>query len=101
MATESTPATVHRFDEEGDWIVKQMFSAADLALSPEEYAARHAHEWACFAFHRYRFQDPLLGAWVRRLGEILDSESEVERCQQRFLTAEEMAEVQRQQAEGF
>jgi hypothetical protein len=90
-----------RFDEEGDWIVRQMISPANLALSPEEYAARHAHEWGCFAFHRYRYQDPALGAWVRRVGEILFTEGELERCQQQFLTPDELAEVRRRAAEAF
>jgi hypothetical protein len=88
--------TRDRFDEEGDEIVKLMFSEADLALSPEEYAARHAHEWGCFSFHKYRFRDPALGAWIRRLGEILDDEEEIQRCRERFLTPEELAEVRRQ-----
>jgi len=101
MATENLHVPANRFEEESDWIVKQMFSEADFALSPEEYAARHAHEWGCFAYHRYRFQDPILGAWIRRLGEILSSANEIEDCRQRFLTPEELADVRRQAAEGF
>ena len=101
MAANEVRIPANRLDEEGDWLVKQMFSKADLALSPEEYAARHAHEWACFAYHRYRYRDSDLGAWVRRFGEIFDSESELERCRQRFLTPEEYAEVKRQVSEDF
>ena len=90
-----------RFDEEGDWIARQFFSPADLQLSPEEYAARHAHSLGCFSFHFYRYRDAALGAWVRRLSEILSTEEEVRRCQERFLTPEELASVQREHAEGF
>ncbi len=90
-----------RSDEEGDWIAQQFFSPADLQLSPEEYAARHAHALGCFSFYQFRYRDPTLGAWVRRLGEILASEEEVERCRQRFLTPEELAVVRKQEAEGF
>ena len=88
-----------RLSQEGDWIAQQHFSPSDLQRSPEEYAARHAHEWACFALHRYR--DSALGAWVRRLGEILATGGEVERCRQRFLTPEELAEVRKQETEAY
>jgi hypothetical protein len=91
------------FDEnqEGDSVVRLMFSDADLQLSPEEYAARHAHQWLCFSYHRYRYRDPALGAWVRRVGELLFDEEELEHCRRRILTSEELAEVRRQEAEGF
>jgi hypothetical protein len=90
-----------RFDCEGDEIARHFFSEDDLRLSPEEYAARQAHNWACFSAHRYRYRDAALGAWVRRLGEILFDEAELERCRQRFLTADEYAEVKRRKAEEF
>jgi hypothetical protein len=90
-----------RFNEEGDWIAQQFFSAGDLQLSPEEYAARHAHLLGCFSLHFYHYRDPTLGTWVRRLGEILSTEGEVERCRQQFLTPEELATVRKLEAEGF
>lgn len=68
-------------------------------MSPEEYAARHAHLWGCFSLHQYRYADPVLGDWVRRLGEILFSEEEIEQCRRRFLTAEEMTAARREEAE--
>jgi len=98
------PQTDHargRFDCEGDEIARHFFSEDDLRMSPEEYAARQAHNWALFSAHLYRYRDAALGAWVRRLGEILSSEEEVERCRQRFLTPEELADVRRQASEGF
>lgn len=87
--------------EAGDWMARQFFSSEDLQTSPEEYAARHAHEWGSFSLHLHRYEDPELGAWVRRLGEILFSREEVERCRQRFLNAAEQAEIKSQEAEGF
>ena len=100
--THNTPASSDkRFTEEGDWMAQQFFSPSDLQLSPEEYAARHAHALGCFSFHFYRYRDIALGAWVRRVGEILATDGEVERCQERFLSAKELATVRRQQVEGF
>jgi len=90
-----------RFNEEGDWIAQQFFSPDDIRMSPEEYVARHAHALGCFSFHFYRYRDPALGAWVRRVGELLSTEEEVERCRQRFLSSEELATVRRQEVEGL
>jgi hypothetical protein len=101
MTANPAGATDARFNEEGDWIARESFSQADLKLSPEEYAARNAHLWGCFSLHLYRYRDPSLGAWVRRLSEILSTEGEVERCRQRFLTPKELADVRRQASEGF
>lgn len=89
------------FESEGDEMAHHFLSAEDLALSPEEYVARHSHHWALFSLHLYRYRDPVLGTWVRRLGEILFSEQEVERCRQQFLTPDELAEVRRKEREDF
>jgi hypothetical protein len=101
MATNSTTPSDGRFDEEGDWIARQFFSPSDRRLSPEEYVARHAHALGCFSFHLYRYRDHALGAWVHRVGELLPTEGEVERCQERFLSPEELATARRQQGEGL
>jgi hypothetical protein len=97
----TSAASDSRFPEEGDWIARQFFSPTELRMSPEEYAARHAHALGCFSFHLYRYRDPALGDWVRRLGEILSTEGEVEWCRQRFLSPEELADARRQAAEDF
>lgn len=90
-----------RFEQEGDEIARQFFSEDDLRMSPEEYAARQAHNWACFSAHLYRYHDAALGAWVRRFAEILFDPEKLEQCRQRFLTPEECAEVRRRAAEEF
>jgi hypothetical protein len=86
---------------DGDWLARQFLWPTDLQMSPEDYAARHAHRWGCFSLHRHPYHDPTLRAWVQRLGEILSTEGEVERCRARFLTPAEQAEVRRQEADGF
>jgi hypothetical protein len=101
MNSETTSTEGGRFDVEGDWIVRQMIEPAHLRLEPEEYVARHAYLWGCFSYHRYRFIDPELGAWVSREGELLSSEEEVEKCRQRFLSPGELAVVRRQAEEEW
>jgi hypothetical protein len=98
MATD--PFADRRSNEVADGIAQEVFSPADLQLSPEEYAARRGHLWALFSLDEYPYRDPTLGAWVRRLGEILHNRGELERCRQRFLTPEELEAV-RKKAEEF
>jgi hypothetical protein len=88
-----------RFDREGDWDARQMFSEADLRKSPEEYAARRGHLWLCFSLHLYRYRDPVMGAWVKRFEELIRNREELERLRKQLLTDEERAEIRRQEAE--
>jgi len=101
MTLDASSSTGVRFDEEGDWIVRRFVSPADLQLEPEEYVARHAHALGAFSFHSYRFSDPGLGTWVRRVGEPLASQEEVERCRERFLSPDELAAARRQETEDL
>lgn len=39
--------------------------------TPDEYAARKAHEWLSFSFDDFRYSDVNLDAWIARLGQIL------------------------------
>lgn len=98
MATELDHSIDKRYDREGDEEALTFFSEAERRLSPEEYAARRGHLWLCFSFHRYRYRDPVLGAWVKRVGDLLMSE-ELEELRERLLSPAELAEVRRQQAE--
>ncbi len=90
-----------RFDREGDQEALHLFSETDRKLTPEEYAARHAHEWGCFALHFYRYRDQVLGTWVRRVGELFDHPEELDEARERLLTPQELNEILRVQAEGF
>jgi hypothetical protein len=101
MKPETPTSSDNCFNEEGDWIVQQFFSPEDLRMSPEEYVARHAHAVGCFSFHLYHYRNPALGTWVRRVGELLSTAEEVERCRQQFLSAEELASVRRQERKGL
>jgi len=101
MKTQPISGQDRHAELEGDEIVRQFFSSADLQMSPEEYAARKGHLWACFGLARNRFGDAALEAWIRRLQEILTESDELEQCRQRFLTPEELAQVRKEEAEGF
>lgn len=101
MNPNTVSATDDRSNAVGDWIARQMLTPEVLQMSPDEYAARHAHEWGCFGLHHYKYEDDALGAWVRRFGEILDSAVELDRCRRQFLTPAEIAEVHRQESEGL
>lgn len=100
MREPTAPTPAGRFDEEGDWLVRQFVPADGLQRPPEEYVARHAHSIGAFSFHLYRFADPALGTWVRRVGELLDSRELIELCRATFLTAEEAAAAGRSEEAG-
>jgi hypothetical protein len=73
-----------------------------LDLTPEEYAARHAHEWACFSFDDYRFSDERLDAWIQQLGDIFfrrNGAPSVDELRLRFLSEEERAAITRREHE--
>ena len=93
--------TSAHFDHEGDSLVRQFFTPDDRRLAPEEYVARHAQDVGCFSFHFYRYADAELGAWVRRVGELLGSRGEVERCRALYLSADELGEVRRRELEDW
>jgi hypothetical protein len=66
-------------------------------LSPEEYAARYAHNWYCFSLDDYRYPDPTLQAWIWRLGGILfhrDGAPSVDELRRRFLSPEERLHIE-------
>jgi hypothetical protein len=86
---------------DGDWLARQFFSESDLKMAPELYAARHSHRWGGFSLHLHTFADAALGAWVRRLGEILGSEEEIDRCRRHYLDSAELAAVEKKEAEQF
>jgi hypothetical protein len=90
-----------RYDCEGDDLARQFFTAEELRLSPEEYAARQAHRWGCFALHLYRYRDAQLGAWVRRFHALCVAPGEVERCRQAHLTEAEIAQVRLEEDEPW
>ena len=75
-----------------------------LDLSPEEYAAREAHNWTCFSFDDYRYSDPRVDQWIHRLGDILfrrEGAPTVDELRKRYLTPEERAAVEAREQEPF
>jgi hypothetical protein len=70
--------------------------------SPEEFAARNAHAMFTFSFDDVRYRDPALDAWIGRLGDILfrrPGAPGLDELRERFLTAEERAEIARRSGE--
>lgn len=47
------------------------------------WAARHAHELRWFNFHRFRYREPALEAWLVQVGGVLTSPSELEAARRR------------------
>ncbi len=88
-------------DEDGEWVVRQFVAPADLERTPEEYVARHGHLLGGFSFHLDHFSNPALGAWVRRVGDLLASDEMVEQCRQQYLSLAEADVARRRSVEGL
>jgi len=68
-----------------------------LHMSPEEYAARHAHDWFCFSFDDYRYRDAGLEQWIHRLGDILffrEGAPSLEELRARYLSEDERRAIE-------
>jgi hypothetical protein len=75
-----------------------------LDMSPDEYAARNAHDWYCFSYDDYRYSDPEMERWIQRLGDILfvrEGAPTLEELRARYLTDEERQAIARRRAEEF
>jgi hypothetical protein len=80
----------------GPWdeVARDLFPYRDI--SPEEYAARHAHQVGCFSLDRHHYNDPELASWFGRLGTIFRDLDELERCRRTFLTTAEYAAIRQE-----
>ena len=75
-----------------------------LGYSPEEYAARFAHNWYCFSLDDVRYSDPNLDAWIQRLGDILfrrPGAPEVADLRAIYLTPEERERIERRSTDDL
>jgi hypothetical protein len=75
-----------------------------LDMTPEEYAARFAHDWMCFSFDDYRYPDARMERWIHRLGDILfqrEGAPSIEELRLRYLTAEEREAIESREKEEF
>ena len=73
-----------------------------LELAPEEYAARYGHEFVLFPFDNYRYAHPGLTEWVQRLGDVFfgrNGAPTLRQVRERFLSAKEIAVVERYERE--
>lgn len=71
-------------------------------MSPEEYAARHAHLWFCFSYDDYRYTDPAVERWIHRLGDILfqrEGAPSIDELRARYLSEEERRAIEEKERE--
>ena len=62
-------------------------------LPADAWAARHAHEMRWFNFHRFRYRDGGLDAWLQDLGQLLGSPSDLEAARRRHLSHPERCRI--------
>jgi len=72
-------------------------SLFQLHLSAEEFAARFAHEFVLFNFHRFRYRTLGMTEWVDHLAAFLcagDLSGRLRAARLKYLTPEEIARVE-------
>lgn len=70
-------------------------------MTPEEYAGRYGHTILLFGSTQHQFRDPTLTRWMRRLGVILADAQLLAECRQKFLTPQELEEIQRAEEDAL
>jgi hypothetical protein len=76
----------------------------NLELPPEEFAARHGHEFAMFSFHQYRYCRAGMTEWVQQLAEVFFAPGlpeRLRRLRERYLTPEEIERVEEYERDPF
>ena len=64
-------------------------------MSAEEYAAREAHNWVCFSYDEYIYNDSELNEWIHSLGDIFFTKGAVRAEREKHLTREQIKNVMR------
>ena len=67
-----------------------------MTMSPEEQAAREAHLEMLGGLDSVRYADPEFDAWVHRYYAIVTTHQYLRQCRLKYLTAEELVEVERE-----
>ena len=84
---EYPQADKYRFED-----AKKLFPYNDI--SAEEYAAREAHTWWCFSFDKYIYPDEKLNEWIHSLGDIFYTPRKVQELRLKYLTPEEIKNIE-------
>lgn len=91
MNTDDKPLATIEYEE---WM-RDIFP---LEMSPEEYVARHAHQWGCFSGANYSYRDARLQAWIYRFYQIMVEPGAQERCRKQFLSVEEIEQIHKEES---
>jgi hypothetical protein len=57
-----------------------------LEVDVEVWVAEHAHELVWFNFHRFRYRDPALEAWLGQVGAFLTSRPAIDVERHRYFS---------------
>jgi hypothetical protein len=75
------------------------------SITPEQWAARYAHTVGCSGFGDFKYRNDELGRWIYRLHEILERQvnfpDEIDEYRKQYLSAEELARIQREKNGPF
>ncbi len=84
-----------------EYRVERALEQMTTGLSPEEYAARHAQDWASWSFGDDAYADPALDLWIHRLERIFFTDGAVDACRRRYPTDSERLAAETRALEPF
>jgi hypothetical protein len=70
-------------------------------MSPEEYVARHAHEYVLAGPLGYRYAYPVFDVWIGTVADLLQDRLAVARLRQEYLTPEEIEAAEAYENDPF
>jgi hypothetical protein len=74
----------------------------DVSMLPEEYFARFIHTIGSSSFDNYSYRDKTLEKWIYDFHEIATTRfSEIDELREKYLTQEEINEIERREKEEF
>jgi hypothetical protein len=75
---------------EREELIREIFP---IHMAPEEYAARFGHQLNELTFCNYRYNDPVVNAWMQRLERVFFSPDLLKSYQEQFLTHDERMQI--------
>jgi len=98
--TRKVPS-IYSLDPETLAGIKAMFPRD---MSPEEYAARHAHTFYCFGFELLDLQDDELQSWLLRVADIIFARNgapTLDELRRKYLSPEEIDAIEKERREDW
>lgn len=84
-----------KLSPEAEKQIKESFYAP---ISPERWVAKNGHRILCGDFRRYEFSDKVFQKWIHKVFDLL-FRGKIEELRNKFLSKEEIQEIEKEEKE--